>query len=165
MLKCHEILAFMPQDLAQEILDHAYNTDKGNYRLALKAVADARRVRPVFLQQKPRVERHKDMLTVLCRPQLEPVTGQLLSSWLINTQGPMLTDFMDALGIAHERGVIADCPTTVDDTKLTAAIDLLLGRYPQPKVAVYLNSFYVTCDVQWPKLAECLERDPRLQLV
>jgi hypothetical protein len=164
MLTCHEILGFMPQAMAQEILEHAFTSDKENYRLTLKAVAEARRVRPVFYQRKPRTERHREMLETICRPQLETVASQLLCGWLLKAQSSMLADFLNGLGISHEQGVIKDCPPSVEDGKLTAAIEALLAKYPAQKVAVYLNAFYATSDARWPNLAALLRNDPRLQL-
>jgi len=164
MLTCHEILGFMPQGVARETLDHAFTSDKENYRLSLKAVAEARKVRPVFLQRKPRSERHREMLATLCRPQLEAVASQLLCGWLLKAHAAMLADFLDSLGIAHEKGVLSQCPPTMEDAKLGAAVDTLLAKYPQQKVAVYLHVFYATSDARWPNLEALLRTDPRLQL-
>jgi hypothetical protein len=154
----------MPQGIAHEILDHAFSSDKENYRFTLKAVAEARKVRPIFLQRKPRPERHRDMLATLCRPQLEAVASQLLTGWLLKAHQAMLIDFLDHLGIAHEKGVISQCPPSMEDAKLAAAVDALLAQYPQEKVGVYLHVFYATSDARWPNLATLLRTDTRLQL-
>jgi hypothetical protein len=164
MLTCHEILGFMPQGVAQEILDHAFTSDKEVYRLTLKAVAEARKLRPVFFQRKPRAEQHREILATLCRPRLEAVASQLLCAWLLKAHPAMLADFLDSLGIPHERGVISQCPAAVEDARLNAAVDALLAKYPQEKVAVYLHVFDATSDAHWPNLAALLQTDARLQL-
>ena len=48
----------------------------------------------------------------------------------------MLVDFLDALGIAHEEGVVEQLPPTMDDAKVRAAVDALLAKYPPEAVAV-----------------------------
>ena len=164
MLKCYEILGFMPQKLALEILDESFAADKDNYRVAFKAVADARKLRPVYFQQKPRVERHRDMLATLSRAQSDAIASQLLCGWLLKTQPAMLSDFLDGLGITHQQGVITECPPSVDDAKLGAVVETLLSKYPAEKVAVYLHVFYATSDVHWPNLEQLLASNPRLQL-
>ena len=65
MLKCHELLGFVTPSLAQEVIEYAFASDKPLYRAVLAAVADANRVRPVFLEKKPRTQRHSEMASVL----------------------------------------------------------------------------------------------------
>ena len=76
----------------------------------------------------------------------------------------MLCDFLDALGITHKDGVVEDLPATVEDTKLSGAVEMLLGKYPREVVAVYLNAFQDMNEVQWPNLKTQLETDKRLEL-
>ena len=58
MLTSHELFGFMSPTLALEILTFAYETDKPLYRATLNAVAEARKLRPVFLERQPRPQRH-----------------------------------------------------------------------------------------------------------
>jgi hypothetical protein len=164
MLTSHELLGFMSPKLALEILTHTFDTDKAVYRATLGAVAEARRVRPVFLERQPKVQRHATMLSTLARPGLEAVTGNLIRSWLLKKYKDMLVDFLDALGIAHKDGVVDDLPASVDDAKLSGAVDVLLGKYPREVVAVYLNAFQEMNEVQWANLKTMIESDKRLEL-
>ena len=54
MLTSHELLGFMSPGLALEILTYASEADKPLYRATLNAVAEARRLRPVFLEREAR---------------------------------------------------------------------------------------------------------------
>ena len=60
--------------------------------------------------------------------------------------------------------MVEDLPATVDDAKLKAAVELLLGKYPYEVVAVYLNAFNDMNAAGWPNLKALLETDSRLQL-
>jgi hypothetical protein len=164
MLTSHELLGFMTRNLALEILSHAYETDKPLYRATLNAVAEARKVRPVFLERQPRTQRHEAMLGTLTRPALDLVTGNLIRTWLLKKYNGMLVDFLDTLGIQHKEGVVESLPAAMDDPKLRAAVDVLLGKYPHEVVAVYLNAFNDMNEVDWPNLKTMLESEPRLQL-
>jgi hypothetical protein len=164
MLTSHEILGFMSPGLATEILSYAYESDKPLYRATLSAVAEARKLRPVYLERQPRPQRHTLMLTTLARPSLDAVTGNLLRTWLLKQHKTMLCDFLDALGVAHQEGVVDDLPTTMEDEKITPAVEKLLAKYPHESVAVYLQAFSEMNEVEWPKLKTALESDPRLQL-
>ena len=164
MLTSHELLGFMSPNLALEILTFAYESDKPLYRAALNSVAEARKVRPVFLERQPRAQRHADMLATLTRPALDLVTGNLIRAWLLKKYNAMLVDFLDALGLAHKEGVVEELPKSMDDAKLQAGVDKLLGKYPGEVVAIYLNAFSEMNEVDWPNLKQMLESNPRLQL-
>ena len=164
MLTSHELFGFMSPALALDILTYLYETDKPLYRATLGAVAEARKLRPVFLERQPRPQRHALMLATLARPALDLVAGNVLRAWLLKKHKQMLADFLDALGITHQEGVVEELPSAMDDAKVRAAVDALLGKYPPEAVAVYLHAFSEMNTVGWPHLKTMLESDPRLQL-
>lgn len=164
MLTAHELFGFMSPALAGEIIEFAHASDKPLYRATVAAVAEMRKVRPVFLERQPREPRHAAMLASLARPALEPAAGNLIRGWLVNKQSAMLAQFLDALEIKHEKGVVEDLPATMDDAKLRAAVDGLLAGYSHEAVAVYLVAFNEMNQANWPNLKAMLETDPRLQL-
>ena len=164
MLTSHELLGFMSQPLALDILTYAFENDKPLYRAALGAVADARRLRSVFLERQPKPQRHAAMLATLARPALDAVTNNLIRAWLLKKHKAMLTDFLDALAITHEDGVVEQVPPAMDDAKLHAAVDALRAKYPPETVAVYLHAFNGMNEQEWPNLTALLNSDSRLQL-
>ncbi len=147
-----------------EILTYTYESDKPMYKTTLAAVAEARKLRPVFLERQPRPQRHAMMLATLAKPALELVTGNLLRNWLLKRHKDMLMAFLDALGIQHKEGVVDDLPKAVDDEKLKAAVDGLLAKFPPEQVAVYLHAFNEMNEVEWANLTKMLGEDKRLQL-
>jgi hypothetical protein len=154
----------MSPALALDILTYAFDNDKPLYRATLSAVAQARKLRPVFLERQPKPQRHAAMLASLSRPALDMVTGNLIRAWLLKKHKTMLTDYLDALGIAHEEGVVEQIPPTMDDAKLRAAVDALVAKYPLETVAVYLHAFNEMNEQEWPNLSAMLNSDPHLQL-
>ena len=164
MLTSHELLGFMSPQLATEILTYAYESDKPLYRATLAAVAEARKLRPVFLERQPRTQRNATILATLAKPSMEAVTANLIRTWLLKKYTGMLGDFLAALGITHKEGVVEDLPATMEDAKLKVAIDVILAKYPPEVVAVYLNAFNEMNEVEWPNLKSMLESDKRLQL-
>jgi hypothetical protein len=164
MLKAYELLAFMSPSLAGDILNYLFESDKPSYKAALAAVAQARHMRPVFLERQPREQRDKTILTTLARPGLDVAAGTLIRTWLVKKHISMLEDFLNALEIQNEKGVVEDLPTSVDDAKLKRAVDNLLAKYPPEAVAVYLHAFNDMNEANWTNLKTMLESDPRLQL-
>lgn len=164
MLKSRELLGFMSPGLANEIITFAYESDKPAYKATMTAVAEARHVRPVFLERQPRTQRHATMIATLTRPALDLVAATLIRAWLMKKHLAMLVDFLDALGIPHKDGVVEELPASMDDAKLKSAIDTLLAKHPPEAVAVYLNAFNDMNEANWANLKTMLESDARLQL-
>lgn len=164
MIASHELFGFMPSEMANEIIEWAYANDKPLYKSILKAVADIKRVRPVFLERQPRAQRHQTVLVTLMKPNLELPAANLLRTWLLKKHTAMLAQFLESLGIPHKDGVVDDLPQSVEDEKLKSAIEGLLAKYPKELVAVYLHAFNSMNDPKWQLLEGMLKNDPRLQL-
>ena len=164
MLKSYELFGFMSPGLAGEILNYAYESDKPAYKATLGAVAQARHVRPVFLERQPRTQRHEAMISTLSRTALDAVAGGLIRTWLLKKHKAMLVDFLNTLGLQNNEGVVDNLPEAMDDAKLKSAIEMLLKKYPPEAVAVYLNAFNDMNNANWANLKTILESDARLQL-
>ena len=154
----------MSPSLGADILEFAFANDKALYKTALNAVAQARHVRPVFLERQPRVERSATMVDTLSRPQLALAANSLISTWLLKKHGPLLAAFLEALKIPHENGVVEDLPKTVEDAVLQSAVDQLVVKFPAQIVAIYLHAFNDMNEAHWPNLEALLNDDVRLQL-
>jgi hypothetical protein len=163
-MTAHELFSLMPSPLATDVLEFAFAKEKQLYRAAIQAVAEARKVRPVFLERQPRLERHPLMVMVLSRAPLEPVSDNLLRTWLLKKHPALLKDFLDALKIPHEDGVVENLPESVDEGALRAAIEQLLAKHPPELVAVYLHAFNHMNESKWTGLETLLQNEPRLQL-
>jgi hypothetical protein len=159
-----ELLSAISPTLAQRILEEVHATDKELYRVALAGAAQARKVRPVFLERQPRAERHRFMIAALARPDLNMVAGNVLSGWLVKNQQALLVDFLNALKVSHDNGVVENLPDKVDDTDLKNAVNLLLEKNPPEIVALYLHAFYSMNEANWPTLDVMLHEDDRLML-
>jgi hypothetical protein len=163
MLTAHELIGFMTPQLAAEILEHAHSSEKELYKATLTAVAQARKVRLVFLERQPRTEQHKTMISTLSRPSMDLAASGLLRVWLLKKHTALLTDFLDALGLPHKNGVVDDLPEAMDDAKLRSAVDTVLAKHPPEVVTVYLHAFHQMNETRWPNLRSLLETDPRVQ--
>jgi hypothetical protein len=164
MLTSHELFGFMSPALANDIITFTFESEKPTYRATLTAVAEARHVRPVFLERQPKTQRHATMIAALAKPSLDAIAGNLIRTWLLKKHKAMLVDFLNALGIKNEEGVVEELPATMEDAKLKTAIDGLLAKHPPEAVAVYLNAFNDMNEANWPNLKSILEADARLQL-
>jgi hypothetical protein len=164
MLTSHELFGFMSPALANDILNFAHESDKPAYKATLNGVAQALHVRPVYLERQPRPQRHASIAQILSRPGMDAVAAGLLRAWLLKKHKAMLIDFLNALEIKNEEGVVEDLPAAMDDAKLKPAVETLLTKHPPEAVAVYLNVFNDMNEANWANLKAILESDSRLQL-
>jgi hypothetical protein len=66
------------------------------------------------------------------------LAARLLVAYHLEHQRPMMGAFLDALGIAHDEGLIKDeSPTAPEAVKLDAAVAALSAAYPKADVARY----------------------------
>jgi hypothetical protein len=88
----------------------------------------------------------------------EMIAARLLVAYHLTHQRPMMASFLDALGIAHEDGLIADedlkAPTP---EKLGEAARSLGASYPPEDVALYLSTLVWQDPETWGALAEIPE--------
>ena len=154
----------MPTDLGMEIIDYTHATEKALYKAMLDTVAQARKVRPVFLERQPRLDRNLTLLQSLARPAMTTAADSLLRAWLLKKHSQLLIDFLDALSIKHEKGMVEELPKTVEDAALRNAVESLLAKHPHPVVAVYLHAFNSMNTENWMNLEMLLKEDARLKL-
>ena len=88
----------------------------------------------------------------------ELVAARLLVSFHLEQQRPMMGSFLDALGIKHEDGLIADedmQPPSPETLKTAAAT--LAQSYPADDVALYLSTLIWQDPQTWGALTETPE--------
>lgn len=161
----HPLWSQISPVLANDILLHTQKNNKKLYRTAVDIVAPNIGVRAVKVMEMPKVERHAAFTQLLSRPQLEALSFNILSTWLVDNHAPMLCAWLDALGIAHDEVGCANSFNPVPDkAALQKAVDTLLKTYDATLVAIYLNAFNEIDEVRWPALTEVLGSDDRLKI-
>ena len=164
-MNASELFPRLSPALAAQVLGHLQTAEKPAYQMAISTLAGQRKLRPVFVERKPREERYAWLQTALGRPQAEPIAANVIQMWLMGTQGAMLCDFLDALGIAHDaNGGIETLPPAPPAERVQAAVDTLCAKYPRENVAVYLHSFQMMDIAGWSSLGKILEGDERMRL-
>ena len=163
MLTFHELIGFMSPKMANQILEDTQANNREVYRALVAAMAEAQKMRPVFIGRQPKERRHKNFVQMLSRIGAEEHAGNLIRGWLFKEHKDVLTDFLGKLGIEHEEGMVDDLPDSIDDAKLNEAVDLLLEKHDQELVAVYLTAFNASNENRWDNLDTLLADAERLQ--
>lgn len=91
----------------------------------------------------------------------DTVAARALVNYHLATQRPMMSAFLDELGIAHEDGLISeDTVAKPDEAKVRAAAAAMAEKFPAEDVAIYFR----TLVSQDPETWEALIDLPQTQL-
>lgn len=153
----------MSPGMANRILDDTQANNREVYRALVASIAQAQKMRSVFIGRQPKERRHKNFVQMLSRTGSEEHAANLIRGWLFKEHKQVLIDFLGKLGIEHEEAMVDELPDSVDDTPLNEAVDLLLEKHDRELVAVYLTAFNASNDNRWKNLDTILAEDERLQ--
>ncbi|HSK08816.1 MAG TPA: hypothetical protein VK911_04525 [Vicinamibacterales bacterium] len=123
---------------------------------ALLAIASHFKLRLKTARSLPRVRKVRYLASL---PGLsDAVAGRVLVSYHLRHRRPMLASFLDALGIAHDNGVLSgDDLTAPDAARLQEAAAKLRAEHPKEDVDLYFQTLLVQDPDTWGGLAPLLE--------
>jgi hypothetical protein len=82
------------------------------------------------------------------------LAGRALIVYHLAEQRPMMGAFLNALGIAHEDGLIEEDAAKPDPSKIAPAAAQLAAEFPAECVALYLNTLLCQDPETWGALAD-----------
>ena len=86
-----------------------------------------------------------------------PLAARALIVYHLAERRPMMGAFLDALGIAHENGLIQEDEVKPDASKIASAAATIAEQYPAAEVALYLNTLLSQDPATWGGLAEIVK--------
>jgi hypothetical protein len=165
MYQPHEIFAHLPATITEQLFGHLHDKEKPLYKATIETLAKQRKLRGVFVERKPRAERHEWMREIVGKKVNDGVAAHLLQIWLVGAHAALLCEFLDGFGIAHdENGTIEELPVAPEKAKVKGVVEGLLAKHDAAVVAVYLHAFQALDEKGWPSLEELLAEDARLKL-
>lgn len=85
------------------------------------------------------------------------VAGRALIAYHLAEQRPMMAAFLDALGIAHENGLINEENVVPDEAKVGPASAAIAAQFPAEDVSLYLSTLLCQDPDTWKGLADVPE--------
>ena len=116
---------------------------------AIFSIARRLKFRPKSVQSLP-IERRAKQLAHL--PEVsDAIATRALIAYHLAAQRPMMGAFLDALGIAHEQGLIADdaIKAPLEKAKVAEAAATLSGTFLAADVTLYLNTLLTQDPDTW----------------
>ena len=87
----------------------------------------------------------------------DELAAKLLVGYHLAEQRPMMSAFLDAIGLAHEAGLINDDAGSPDPARMAGAAAAIATTYPAEDVALYLNTLLWQDPETWSVLADLPE--------
>jgi hypothetical protein len=124
---------------------------------AVLVIAQQKKFRPKFVLSLDTDRKAKHLSGLRTLP--DPVAARALVIYHLAEQRAMMGAFLDALGIAHENGLIQDDGAKPDPGKLPPAVAALNERFPAEDVALYLQTLVCQDPETWGGLRESVETE------
>ncbi len=87
----------------------------------------------------------------------EQIAARALIAYHLEAQRAMMGAFLDALGIAHENGVIQQDEVKPEEAKLAPAVDAIEKAFPAEDVSLYLNVLLCQDPETWGALRPIID--------
>jgi hypothetical protein len=127
--------------------------DAGDQQVeAMVLLAQKLKARPKYIAALPVDKKAKHLAHYGGMPDV--LAARLLVSYHLGHQRPMMAAFLDALGIAHDNGLINDeLSGAVADDKLKRGAEALASAYPPGDVRLYFETLLLQDPDTWGGLA------------
>jgi hypothetical protein len=157
-MKAWQVFASMNPERAVTFFAALAQKLPGFYNSAVGAASGSLRARPVYLMRQPAEKRAEAMRQALSRVRANDLAEEILASYFLDCRKELVVEWLDALGLAHEEGVLQDdeppCPPA---DRLREATQKFLTASDDADRALLLRAFAAQRAIDWPELEILLE--------
>ena len=125
---------------------------------AVLVIAQQKKFRPKFILSLDTDRKAKHLSGLFTLP--DPVAARALVIYHLAEQRAMMAAFLDALGIAHENGLIQDDGVKPDPEKIQGAVATLREKFPADDVSLYLQTLVCQDPETWGALQDAAAVEP-----
>src|SRR4026209_1061481 len=122
-MRSYQVFAAMQPEEAERMLRVLSKGSPGMFRQMVDAAAVSIKARPVFLRNQAFELRAKTIRRALARVRTNLVADELLAIYFLECRKPLLLEWLDLIGLAHEQGTLKDDrPPPPAEAQLPAAV-------------------------------------------
>jgi hypothetical protein len=119
---------------------------------AVMLIAQQKKFRPKSVVALDHERKTRHLATIVNLP--EALAARALILYHLTAHRPMMGAFLDALGIAHEDGLIKEDNVMPDAARLAPAAAQLAAQYPAEDVSLYLKTLLCQDPETWAGLGD-----------
>jgi hypothetical protein len=152
-MRCFEVFAGMPEAQARALLGEVREKAPAAFLQAVMLACGVMRTRPVYMRGLPFEKQADAVRRALARVASNGVAEEILAVYFLECRRPLLVEWLDAVGLAHEDGVLKEeRPPEPDTGKLREAAErFLAGEQPETRLLL-LRAFAAQDPIEWPAL-------------
>jgi hypothetical protein len=125
---------------------------------AVLVIAQQKKFRPKFVLSLDTDRKAKHLSGLRTLP--DALAARALVIYHLADHREMMGAFLDALGIAHENGLIQDDGVKPDPEKVQPAVAVLKEKFPAEDVSLYLQTLVCQDPETWGALQDIVALDP-----
>lgn len=158
-MRAHQVFATMRPERAVAIMTALREQAPLAFAQALAVASAAMRARPRYLAKRPLEKQAEAARRAFARVSAADAAEQILATYFLECRTALLEEWLDALGLAHEKGVLEeDHPAAPEVGPLTEAVKRFrTGDDPEER-ELLLRAFAAQSAIDWPDLDALLER-------
>lgn len=157
-MRSYQVFAAMSPERSVALMRGLAEQSPAMFRQAVDAAAVATRTRPVYLRKQPFEKRAEAVRRALARVAANEIAGELLAVYFLECRKPLLIEWLDELGIAHEDGTLEeDEPAQPPKDRLRKAVDTYRASDDDPDRELLLRAFAAQQAIDWPALDALLD--------
>ncbi len=160
-MRPHEIFASMQTDHTVDFFRRLADDSPIIFDQAVHAAALAMKSRPQYLMKQPFEKKAAAARRCLARVIAAPLAGEILATYFLESRVELLVEWLDLLGLEHEKGVLAaDAPESPSEAELARHLEAFRGKDPEPDRELLLRAFAAQPSIDWPAMEALLEGPP-----
>jgi hypothetical protein len=159
-MRSYQVFARMTRERAAAVMAVLAEEAPAIYTQAVAATSAAMKCRPKFVIRLPADKRADMIRRTLARVPANPLAEEVLASYFLECRKELLTEWLDALGLEHDEGILKnDNPPAPAKKRLEKAVrDFLKGEDVEER-QLLVRAFAAQSAIDWPDLADSLEED------
>ena len=156
-MRPHQIISAMSQEKFDQLLGKLNDENPEVIRGTTMAAAQVLKFRPKFLMKQPVEKRMKSIRQAVSRGTANHLAEELLAVYFLKCQLPLLTEWLDLMGLEHEEGILTQeevpCPDTAE---LESKVQQYRAVSDDEDRELLLQVFSGQAAIEWPALDELL---------
>lgn len=152
-MRSYQVFASMSPEQATSVLRALSEGAPAAFRQAVDAAALATKTRPLYLRRQPFERRAQAVRRAMARVSANAVADELLAVYFLECRKPLLVEWLDLLGLAHDEGTLEDdTPAPPPEADLRAAVEKFRGAGEESDRELLLRAFAAQSAIEWPLL-------------
>jgi len=125
----------------------------------LRELAAALNLREAALKRLPVADKARYLRWKADGPVLRHVRDHILRSWMVIRKNALLVCFVEAQGLKHSGGIVADDVQPPDTETVKKAVRAIRDQFPPREVALYLGVMLASGGDLWAGLRDAIETE------